>query len=155
MADRIFIDTNILVYSRDEGSPFFNKVTDALKGLLLNNVSLCIHRQVLREYASVVTRPAPKGLGADSVRALKEVAEFESAYTVLPDAENTWPMWKHLVKSGSVTGLRLHDAYIAAAMITNGISAILTLNTEDFKNFQEIMPVAPDNWHIIVNIADE
>jgi hypothetical protein len=91
MPDRVLLDTNILVYSRDEASPFFGQVCEALKGLVSEGVVLCIHQQILREYACVVTRPAPKGLGARIDRALKEIAEFEAFYRVLPDPEGVWP----------------------------------------------------------------
>ena len=35
----VFLDTNILVYSKDETSPFFGQVCEALKGLVLNHRS--------------------------------------------------------------------------------------------------------------------
>ena len=145
----IFLDTNILVYSKDEASPFFGQVCEALKGMILKGINLCINRQVLREYACVVTRPAPRGLGAGTERALKEISEFETAYRLIQEPENIWHQWKRLVKTGGFTGLRLHDAYIAAAMIGHNINHILTLNTKDFLGIQEIIPVKPEHWEKI------
>lgn len=149
MNKRIVLDTNILVYSKDEASPFFSQVCEALKGLVSNGTVLCINRQILREYACVVTRPAPKGLGAGIERVLKEISEFETAYRVLQNPENVWQHWKRLAKTGGLTGLCLHDAYIAAVMVGHGINSILTLNTKDFKGFQEIRPVKPEEWQKI------
>jgi len=150
MPERVLLDTNILVYSRDEGSPFFGQVCEALQGLVSESVVLCIHPQILREYACVVTRPAPRGLGARIERALKEIAEFEAFYCVLPDPEGVWSEWKRLVKASRLAGLRLHDAYIAAVMVGHGISRILTLNEKDFNCFQKIKPYAPQMWKEIV-----
>lgn len=62
MSERVLLDTNILVYSRDEASPFYGQVCETIKGLVNRGVALCIHRQILREYACVVTRPAPRGV---------------------------------------------------------------------------------------------
>ena len=150
MPNQVFLDTNILVYSRDEASPFFDKVIKTIEGLVVNKATLCIHKQVLREYACVATRAAPNGLGATTERALREIEEFEAAYLVLPDYEGIWPIWKQLVKSNGVKGLRIHDAYIAAVMIGYNIPSILTLNTEDFRCFQEIKPITPDTWYEIL-----
>lgn len=33
MTQSVFLDTNILVYSRDEASPFFGQTCEALQGL--------------------------------------------------------------------------------------------------------------------------
>lgn len=150
MPKRAFLDTNVLVYSRDEASSFFEPVIKALQGLAINGVSLCIHRQILREYAVVATKPAPNGLGASIKRALTDIEEFEAAYLVLPDPEGVWTAWKQLTSAHKVTGTRLHDAYIAAVMSVYGISPILTLNTDDFRRFQAIKPVTPDAWHDIL-----
>ncbi len=149
MNKRVFLDTNILVYSKDEASPFFGHVCEALKGLVLNKVDLCINRQVLREYACVVTRPAPRGLSAGIERALKEISEFEAAYRVLEYPENVWQQWKRLVRTSGFTGLRLHDAYIGAVMVGHGIKYILTLNIKDFQDLQGIKPVKPEYWQKI------
>lgn len=146
MSGRVFVDTNILIYSKDEASPFFNQVSEALRGLIRKGISLCINRQVLREYACVVTRPAPKGFGSSIERALSEIAEFEAFYYVLPHPEGVWIEWKRLVTIGKCMGLGLHDAYIAAVMVRHGLSGILTLNTKDFDIFQEIKPVTPATW---------
>lgn len=146
MSKRVLLDTNILVYSRDEASPFYGQVCEAIKGLVNEGVALCLHRQILREYACVVTRPVPRGLGASIERVLTEIEEFEASYWILPDPETVWADWKRLVKTGGFTGLRLHDAFIAAAMIGHGISDILTLNKKDFQGIQEIRPFTPDEW---------
>ena len=57
-----------------------------------------------------------------------------------------WAEWKRLVAAGKLTGLRLHDAYIAAVMKGHSIANILTLNGKDFDCFQEIEPFTPDKW---------
>lgn len=150
MSKRILLDTNILVYSRDEASTFFGQVGEAIKGLVNGGITLCIHRQILREYACVVTRPAPKGLGANIDRALTEIKEFESFYLVLPDPDNVWTEWKRVIKTGGFTGLRLHDAFIAAVMLGHCISDILTLNQKDFHDVQGIKPFSPQLWEEIM-----
>ena len=36
----VFFDTNILVYSKDEASPFFGHVCESLKGRVLKDIDL-------------------------------------------------------------------------------------------------------------------
>lgn len=118
MTERVFIDTNILVYSRDEASPFFPSVREALRGLVSADIELCTHRQVLREYVAVVTRPAPRGLGVPLEQTLADVGEFEAFYKILDDPRNVWDIWKTIIKETGITGLRVHDAFLAAVMGT-------------------------------------
>lgn len=150
MTRRPLLDTNILIYSRDEASPFLARTVNALQNLVLNKVTLCIHRLILREYVSVATKPAPKGLGASIERALQDVEEFEAFYFVLPEPVAAWSTWKQLLKDYDITGLRIHDAYIAAIMMTYNIPAILTVNIEDFKSFPAVKPIEPGLWYKVL-----
>lgn len=149
MVTRVLLDTNILVYSRDEASPFFASTVKALKNIIINGAQPCIHRQVLREYVSVTTKPSPRGLGSNIGRALQDVEEFEAFYLVLPEPDGAWSSWKQLLREHGVTGLRIHDAYIVAVMMVYGISSILTFNIEVFADFPAIKPVTPEAWHKI------
>lgn len=65
MPNQVFLDTNILVYSRDEASPFFDKVIKTIEGLVVNKATLCIHKQVLREYACCCNKASAKRIGSD------------------------------------------------------------------------------------------
>lgn len=56
MPDKIFLDTNILVYLANEDSPFHLRSVEKFKEIAAKS-ELWISRQVLREYAVVMTRP--------------------------------------------------------------------------------------------------
>ncbi|MBW2741563.1 MAG: hypothetical protein JRE64_22585 [Deltaproteobacteria bacterium] len=56
MRDKVFLDTNILVYLANEDSPFHLGATKMFKEIA-GKCELWISRQVLREYAVVMTRP--------------------------------------------------------------------------------------------------
>jgi predicted nucleic acid-binding protein len=51
--------------------------------------------------------------------------------------------WRRLVVQYSASGLQVHDARLAAAMLTHGISHILTLNESGFSRFTGIFAVHP------------
>jgi predicted nucleic acid-binding protein len=56
-ADRIFIDTNVLVYAHVAESPRHESALSALKQLYETGVDSCISGQVLREFLVTLTRP--------------------------------------------------------------------------------------------------
>ncbi len=58
-ARRVFIDTKILVYVTVASAPLHQTAQQTLQMLWNAGDDLWISRQVLREYAMVVTRPQP------------------------------------------------------------------------------------------------
>jgi len=55
MRDKVFLDTNILIYLVNEDSPFHDNVSNKFKEIASKG-EIWISRQVLREYAVVMTR---------------------------------------------------------------------------------------------------
>jgi predicted nucleic acid-binding protein len=147
---RLFVDTNVLIYSRDEASVFHEIVSEALHGLVNGGVELCIHNQVLREYVAVATRPRPRGLGAGLEQVLNELKEFEGFYKVLPDPGGVWELWKQNIKDSGITGLQVHDAFLAAVMKGHKVDTILTLNVKDFESIDGIEVVLPQEWRSLM-----
>ena len=54
----LFVDTNILVFATDAGSPFVSAAEAELEQWRKQGTDLYISVQVLREYLAVTTRPA-------------------------------------------------------------------------------------------------
>jgi hypothetical protein len=44
-----------------------------------------------------------------------------------------------------VTGARVHDLHIVAAMLGNGVSRIYTFNADDFSPFTDLTVLTPSN----------
>ena len=55
-AARVFVDTNVLVYSTSTSSPFFLAARDALQELDIAKAERWSSQQILREYLSTMTR---------------------------------------------------------------------------------------------------
>ena len=51
--------------------------------------------------------------------------------------------WRRLVVRHAVTGVKVHDARLVAAMLVHGVSNILTLNDRDFARYAGISAVNP------------
>lgn len=84
------------------------------------------------------------GFGLSAADARKQLEDLEELFTLKADSDATYTEWKNLVEQNSVKGKVGHDARIVAAMNVHGITHLLTLNPKDFKRFQGITVVTPD-----------
>lgn len=62
---------------------------------------------------------------------------------LLPDSILVYDHWRILVTQHSVRGVQVHDAKLVAAMLTYGVSSILTFNITDFGRYTGIEAVHP------------
>jgi predicted nucleic acid-binding protein len=75
------------------------------------------------------------GLGFAPAQVDAEVLRIEKQFVILPDGLPVYTEWRRLVVTHQVSGVQVHDAYIAAAMNVHGISNLLTFNGSDFARF--------------------
>lgn len=137
MPDKLFLDTNILVYLSNEDSPFHQEVTKTFLGLL-SHYEIWISRQVLREYAVVMSNPAiiERPLKPEEVTA--DLEKWNNVFNVADETSQTTEILIRLIKTYNLRGKRIHDANIVATMIDNSINFLYTLNISDFKLFDKI-----------------
>lgn len=57
VVDRVFVDTNVLMYANLTASPFNSPAVAALQSLHARGVELWVSRQILREYLASMSRP--------------------------------------------------------------------------------------------------
>jgi predicted nucleic acid-binding protein len=62
---------------------------------------------------------------------------------LLPDSALTYNTWRQLVAARNVLGVKVHDAWLVAAMKAHGVNQILTFNTSDFARYDDIESIAP------------
>jgi len=134
---KLFIDTNILVYLSNESSAFHAPVL-AQFTKLAEEYALYISRQVLREYAVIMTRPGivAEPLTPDEV--VEDMKKWQDLFTILDETFEVTNKLQDLVSTYQLKGKRIHDANIAATMIVHAIPCLLTMNVEDFQKFEEI-----------------
>ncbi len=138
MRDKIFLDTNILVYLANQDSPFHSSVHQTFQEIKKEN-DLWISRQVLREYAVVMTRVSSVEKPLPSISVVNDIKKFKKIFFVADDTTKTTEILLHLVQKYSVKGKAIHDANIVATMIANNIGTLFTINFGDFKRFKEVM----------------
>jgi predicted nucleic acid-binding protein len=127
-------DTNVLLRAIQPDNPTLRTIArDALKAVYRRGDSVCVFPQNLIEFWSVSTRPiGVNGLGVSLSETERNVGRCESLFTVLPETHAIFPEWKRLVTALGVSGVRVHDARLVAAMNVHGVKNILTFDVDDF-----------------------
>lgn len=138
-AEKLFVDTNVLVYATDTQSPFYVQAVNALDISLMNGADLVISSQVLREYLAVTTRLRVSNPDVSLEDILESVRTFRQAFEVAEDNDKVLNNLLNLLGDISVAGKQIHDANIVATMQANNIRSLLTHNTADFKRFSHLI----------------
>ena len=140
----LFVDTNILVFATDANSPFGSAAETELEQWRQQGTRLYISVQVLREYMAVTTRPAlNQTTPPDYPAILGNIVTFRSSFQVLEATRFVSEKLGELVQRFAVKGRQVHDASIAATMITHGVQHLLTHNGRDFTRFAPLTAVHP------------
>ena len=142
--NHLFVDTNILICGTDASSPLASAAETELEQWRQQGTELYISVQVLREYLAVTTRPAPaQTVLPDYPAILANMASFRSEFHVLEDTRLVSEKLGELVRRFEVKGRQVHDASIAATLLTHGLQHLLTHNGRDFARFSPHLIVHP------------
>ncbi len=138
------IDTNILLRLVEIFSSQHLEAKNAIDKLLAQGDTLYLLLQNVSEFWNVCTRPLDKnGFGFSIARVDAELTNIEQVFDILPDTEEVYRNWRELVVNYSVSGVKVHDAKIVAAMKAHGIQNLLSFNAKDFKRYTEIKSFEP------------
>lgn len=132
----ILVDTCILIPAFNPTASGFTLVRQALRQLDSTGETLVVTPQIVAEFWNVVTRPVEangRGLTTDQARKMAGIIrricrlEYETAVT--------FDRWCELVERHRVQGVAVHDARLAAVILTSGLRGILTHNDRDFIRY--------------------
>lgn len=126
--ERYLIDTNILVYSVNRGSPRYSEVRKLLEEGMIHGVSFVIAHQNLIEFIAVLTR----GYSVTLKDALSDAMSFASRFEVIVPLPATFETYLRLAQKNKEM-LYPFDLYLAATMIDNDVERIITANAKDFQ----------------------
>jgi len=134
----------VIFCSESRDDPDHAIVDGALVRLAKAGAPLYYTHQNIGEFWNVATRPLDKrGFSLTLLRAEQQTRAIEKGMMLLPDSGAIYHEWRRLVLIHSVSGVKVHDARLAAAMSVHGIKHLLTLNTDDFKRYGHITAVHP------------
>ena len=141
--DRVFLDTNILVYANIAEAPFHHAALKAVETHEQTGASLWVSRQVLREYLAVLTRPKTfiKPISADMLSI--QVRSFADRFHVAEDNVHVTERLLALMEQFSVGGKQIHDANIVATMQVYAVKQLFTHNVRDFDRFSSLITILP------------
>jgi predicted nucleic acid-binding protein len=111
------VDTNILLRIARRSDPQHKAVDAALGRLAEQSTTLCYTLQNIAELWNVMTRPiTSNGLGLSAAETDREVQAIESGMSLLADNAAVYQEWRKIVVKHNVSGVRVHDARLAAAI---------------------------------------
>ncbi len=94
--------------------------------------------QVVNEFRRVVTSPLNQergGLGWETTGADLVVQALEFNFPMKYDNAQVYRRWRGIVPRVGVSGMRVHDARLVAAMLAHGLTHILTFHVKDFQRY--------------------
>ena len=129
---KLLLDTNVLIYSIDEGSKYFNKA----QKLFSEPFELCTTSKNLSEFLAVITRIPRNPLPINN--ALLIIKDFINVMTIYYPTQESFSTFQNLMRKYKPTGLQIHDYEIVSIGLANQITTIATFNEKDFKKIKEI-----------------
>jgi predicted nucleic acid-binding protein len=141
------VDTNVLLRIAQPSHAMYSDAARSLAIIARRGDHLRITPQNLIEFWAVATRPiANNGLGISPVEAAAELLKLKKLFEVLPDEPEILFQWEHLVVKHGVIGRQTHDARLVAVMLVHNLTHLLTFNDRNFKRFNEITVLNPQNF---------
>jgi predicted nucleic acid-binding protein len=138
------VDTNVLLRFVKPDDRHYPLVRSAVHQLWVAGEDLCYTSQNLAEFWNTCTRPGERnGYGLSIPDADRRARLAEGTLTYLEDSKAVHLEWRKLVVAHSVSGAKVHDARLVAAMNVHKVTYLLTFNTRDFLRYSEISPVHP------------
>jgi hypothetical protein len=135
----IAIDSNILVYSHREDSPWHDAAYRCVTQLAESNSPWAIPWPCIHEFLSIVTHPriysppSPLKIALDQVDAWLESPSLH----LLSETGEHWEFLRSMLKSGRITGPVVHDARVAAMCAQHGVTELWTVD-RDFSRFPKL-----------------
>jgi predicted nucleic acid-binding protein len=136
MADRVFLDTNVLLRTRFAELNLFQETTTLFEEVQKRNVEFWLSRQVIREFIVQVTRPQllQSPLTADEIE--QQLIVLRNTFQIADETAAVTDKLIELLKAFPSGGKQIHDANIVATMLVYGVNTLITLNTEDMRRFE-------------------
>jgi uncharacterized protein len=140
----IAVDTNILVYSHREDSPFHEAAVRRVAELAEGPATWAIPWPCLHEFLSIVTHPRIYAPPTPLARALDQVDAWLESPTLALLTESTthWTTLRTLLVSGRVAAAQVHDARVAALCRQHGVRSLWSAD-RDFSRFAGLTIVNP------------
>lgn len=141
-AERIFVDTNVLLAATDRSREAHEASMSFLEEGVKGSYRLFASGQIFREYLVVATRPIEQnGMCLDPSSSRNNIAAFQKVIQVLDETADVLSTLLEYVDAHQLKGKRIHDANLVALMNTHGLVHLKTWNPKDFAPFSQLILV--------------
>jgi len=136
----IGVDSNLLVYSHREDSPWHAAAFDRMVELAEGRAPWAIPWPCIHEFLAIVTHPriyappTPLAMAIDQVEAWLE----SPSLVLLSESEDYWLELRPILQTGRVSGPQVHDARVAALCRQHGVTELWSAD-RDFGRFPGLM----------------
>lgn len=126
----LMVDTNVLIYARDQRSAFH---AGAVRTLTDPTHRLFVPTKVISEYFAVCSK-----LGIEESKIWTFYGDLKRNAQLLYPGANSMAIFETLIKQYQPRGNQVFDLAIVSVALANGISQLATVNTKDFSHVSEI-----------------
>jgi predicted nucleic acid-binding protein len=134
--EAVFLDTNILVAASHPNAPFHKEAIKLADRLHAAPLEVWISRQIVRELLATLSRPQSWGVTLAPQTLADHAGRLLKLYKIAEEGPNSTTRLLEYVRDGRAQGRQVHDAAIAAVMLSHGIKRLLTFNTAHFERFK-------------------
>lgn len=141
LGKKYLLDTNILIYSLDKTSPFYQQAKEIIRLTFEQRIQGFVAQQNLIELVNVLIG----FYGISSKNALLDAKMFaynSNLILIYPLATTFITFADFLDQTKKLKG-DIFDIYLAATAWDNNITNILTVNTKDFYSLPKIAAINP------------
>ena len=138
------VDTNILIYASDRGSPFFERAAVFLKASIGSDDVMCLSWATVMAYLRIVTHPS---LLTTPLTPDEAMLNMESLFQmpnvrVLIEDDGFWNVYRDVARDLVVRGNLVPDAHLAALLKQHGVTTLYT-NDTGFRRFAFLKVLNP------------
>jgi toxin-antitoxin system PIN domain toxin len=143
--ERAALDTNVLIYALYGDSEHYRSARTLVDQAKHEITALCLTPQVFAEFYAVVTNPRRVTDAKSPGEALDVIGSLLAmpGMTLLPVPLDIVSRWTALLREHLVTGRKVFDVQLVAALLGNGVRKLYTFNRSDFTPFAEIEILTP------------
>ena len=143
----LFLDSNVLIRAELEDQERHEEAASLRNLALTGSIPACVSPQILSEVFSVLTYegrggPAQPVSPSDAAALIRKYYESEDITLIYPGSQ-TMGLMLSFLEAHPVSGARIHDLRIAATMLENRITSIVTYDEHVFAHLPGITVVDP------------
>ena len=140
MNSPIGFDTNVCLRLARFEAPFSDAIFALYRRLRDQNISVVCAEGTLREVYRIATGEV-NGYDLGAEAGLRFLDRVQKDVLALPTDLTTLERWREILLNDKVRGRRVHDAHIAATLLSHGVTTIVTLDAKfRFSGLESVTP---------------